>query len=465
MVEAVQSQYPGTQTAESLRLPPHSVEAEQSILGGLMLDNSGWDRIADLLHGGDFYRRDHQLIFEAIGALSEKSIPSDVVTVSEHLEKCSQLDDAGGLAYIASLARDTPSAANIKAYAEIVRERSMLRELIRVGGEIAGSAHANDGRGATDLVDEAERKVFEIAERGQRAGTGFIGLRKILPGVIDRLDELSHSEGDITGVATGFQKFDALTAGLHGGELIIIAGRPSMGKTTLAMNIAENAAIAGKVPTAIFSMEMSAEQLAFRMIGSIGRVNQSNLRTGRFSDEDWTRINSAVAIMSQAPIFIDDTPALSPTEIRARTRRLKREHGLGLIVVDYLQLMGVAGTRENRATEISEISRSLKALAKELNVPIVALSQLNRGVELRTDKRPVMSDLRESGAIEQDADLIAFIYREEVYDPDTPRKGVADIIIAKQRNGPIGDLHLTFLGEYTRFENLIAEDYGLGDYR
>ena len=465
MVEAVQSQYPGTQTAESLRLPPHSVEAEQSILGGLMLDNSGWDRIADLLHSGDFYRRDHQLIFEAIGTLSEKSVPSDAVTVSEHLEKRSQLDDAGGLAYIASLARDTPSAANIKAYAEIVRERSMLRELIRVGGEIAGSAHANDGRGAVDLVDEAERMVFEIAERGQRAGSGFIGLRKILPGVIDRLDELSHSDGDITGVATGFQKFDALTAGLHGGELIIIAGRPSMGKTTLAMNIAENAAIAGKVPTAIFSMEMSAEQLAFRMIGSIGRVNQSNLRTGRFSDEDWTRINSAVALMSQAPIFIDDTPALSPTEIRARSRRLKREHGLGLIVVDYLQLMGIFGTRENRATEISEISRALKALAKELNVPIVALSQLNRGVEQRTDKRPVMSDLRESGAIEQDADLIAFIYREEVYDPETPRKGVADIIIAKQRNGPIGDFHLTFLGEYTRFENLIAEDYGLGDYR
>ncbi|MCZ6537167.1 MAG: replicative DNA helicase [Gammaproteobacteria bacterium] len=465
MVEAVQSQYPGTQTAESLRLPPHSVEAEQSILGGLMLDNSGWDRIADLVHGGDFYRRDHQLIFEAIGALSEKSIPSDAVTVSEHLEKCGQLDDAGGLAYIASLVRDTPSAANIKAYAEIVRERSMLRELIRVGGEIAGSAHANDGRGAADLVDEAERKVFEIAEQGQRAGSGFVGLRKILPGVIDRLDELSHSDGDITGVATGFQKFDDLTAGLHGGELIIIAGRPSMGKTTLAMNIAENAAIACQVPTAIFSMEMSAEQLAFRMIGSIGRVNQSKLRTGRFSDEDWTRINSAVAIMSQAPIFIDDTPALSPTEIRARSRRLKREHGLGLIVVDYLQLMGISGTRENRATEISEISRSLKALAKELDVPIVALSQLNRGVEQRTDKRPIMSDLRESGAIEQDADLIAFIYREEVYDPDTPRKGVADIIIAKQRNGPIGDLHLTFLGEYTRFENLIAEDYGLGDYR
>ena len=465
MVEAVQSQYPGAQTAESLRLPPHSVEAEQSVLGGLMLDNSGWDRVADVVDSADFYRRDHQLIFAAIGTLSEKSVPSDAVTASEHLEKCSQLDDAGGLAYIGGLAKDTPSAANIRAYAEIVRERAMLRELIRVGGEIAGSAHANDGRGAVDLVDEAERKVFEIAERGQRRGTGFVGLKKILPDVIDRLDELSHTEGDITGVATGFQKLDTLTAGLHGGELIIIAGRPSMGKTTLAMNIAENAAIAGKIPTAIFSMEMSSEQLAFRMIGSIGRVNQSNLRTGRFSDEDWTRINSAVAIMSQAPIFIDDAPALSPTEIRARARRLKREHGLGLIVLDYLQLMGISGTRENRATEISEISRSLKALAKELNVPIVALSQLNRSVEQRTDKRPVMSDLRESGAIEQDADVIAFIYREEVYDADTPRKGMADIIIAKQRNGPIGELHLTFLGEYTRFENLIAEDYGLGDYR
>jgi replicative DNA helicase len=465
MVEAVQSQYPGAQTAESLRLPPHSVEAEQSVLGGLMLDNSGWDRVADVVDSADFYRRDHQLIFAAIGTLSEKSVPSDAVTVSEHLEKCSQLDDAGGLAYIGGLAKDTPSAANIRAYAEIVRERAMLRELIRVGGEIAGSAHANDGRGAVDLVDEAERKVFEIAERGQRRGTGFVGLKKILPDVIDRLDELSHTEGDITGVATGFQKLDTLTAGLHGGELIIIAGRPSMGKTTLAMNIAENAAIAGKIPTAIFSMEMSSEQLAFRMIGSIGRVNQSNLRTGRFSDEDWTRINSAVAIMSQAPIFIDDAPALSPTEIRARARRLKREHGLGLIVLDYLQLMGISGTRENRATEISEISRSLKALAKELNVPIVALSQLNRSVEQRTDKRPVMSDLRESGAIEQDADVIAFIYREEVYDADTPRKGQADIIIAKQRNGPIGEFQLTFLGEYTRFENFIAEDYGLGDYR
>ncbi len=464
MVEAVQPQYPGTQTAESLRLPPHSVEAEQAVLGGLLLDNSGWDRIADQVQSSDFYRRDHQLIYAAIGELSEKSIPSDAVTVSEHLEKNGQLDAAGGLAYIAGLAKDTPSAANIKTYAGIVRERSMLRELMRVGGEIASSAHANDGRGAGELVDEAERKVFEIAERGQRSGSGFVGLKKILPAAIDRLDELSHSEGDITGVATGFQKLDAMTAGLHGGELIIIAGRPSMGKTTLALNIAENAAIAGKVPTALFSMEMSAEQLAFRMIGSIGRVYQSNLRSGRFSDEDWTRINSAVAIMSEAPIFIDDTPSLSPTEIRARARRLKREHGLGLIVLDYLQLMVITGTRENRATEISEISRSLKSLAKELNIPIIALSQLNRSVEQRTDKRPVMSDLRESGAIEQDADVIAFIYREEVYDPDTPRKGVADIIIGKQRNGPIGEFHLTFLGEYTKFENLVAEEYGLGDY-
>lgn len=464
MAEAVQSEFPGAQNTESLRLPPHSVEAEQSVLGGLMLDTSGWDRVADVVDNSDFYRRDHQLIFKAISELAERGIPSDAVTVSEHLENSGDLDAAGGLAYIASLAKETPSAANIKAYAEIVQERSVLRELIRVGGEIVGSAQATDGREASEIVDDAERKVFEIAERGQRRGSGFVQLKKILPATIDRLDELSHSDGDITGISTGFQKLDAMTAGLHGGELVIVAGRPSMGKTTLAMNIAEHAAISGKVATAIFSMEMSSDQLAFRMIGSIGRVNQSNLRTGRFNDEDWTRINSAVTIMSDAPIFIDDTPALSPTDVRARARRLKREHDLGLIVVDYLQLMQVAGTRENRATEISEISRGLKALAKELNLPIIALSQLNRSVEQRTDKRPVMSDLRESGAIEQDADVIAFIYREEVYDPDTVRKGVADIIIAKQRNGPIGDLHLTFLGQYTKFENLIAEDYGLGDF-
>jgi replicative DNA helicase len=301
--------------------------------------------------------------------------------------------------------------------------------------------------------------VFQIAERGSRGKQGFKSLKEILPATVDRIDLLHQSDGDITGVSTGYHEFDKMTAGLQKGDLVIVAGRPSMGKTTLAINIAENAAIGSKVPTAIFSMEMPSEQLAFRMISSLGRVDQTHLRTGRFPDEDWSRINTAVQLMSEAPIFIDDTAGLSPTEIRARSRRLKREHGLGLIVIDYLQLMQVPGNKENRATEISEISRSLKALAKELEVPVIALSQLNRGVEQRTDKRPVMSDLRESGAIEQDADIIVFIYREEVYNQDTPRKGIADISIAKQRNGPIGDFPLTFVGRYTKFENWVPETY------
>jgi replicative DNA helicase len=338
----------------------------------------------------------------------------------------------------------------------------MLRQLIEIGGDIASSAHDSEGRDVKELVDLAEQRVFEIADTGQSRGKGFVPLKQILPGTIDRLDVLSHSDGDITGVSTGFTDMDEMTAGLQRGELIIVAGRPSMGKTTLAMNIAENAAIGSNTPAAIFSMEMSAEQLTFRMIGSIGRVNQSSLRRGRLTDEDWVRIDSAVSMLSNAQIFIDDSAGLSPTEVRARSRRLKREHGLGLIVIDYLQLMSVGGTVENRATEISEISRSLKALAKELDVPVIALSQLNRSVEQRQDKKPVMSDLRESGAIEQDADLIVFIYREEVYDAETPRKGVADIIIAKQRNGPVGEFHLTFLGEFTKFENLVAEAYGEG---
>ena len=451
-------------STEPLRVPPHSLEAEQSVLGGLMLDNSAWDTIADAVSAMDFYRRDHRLIFAAIGELAERNEPSDAVTVSEQLERKGELEDAGGLAYLGQLARETPSAANIRAYAAIVRERAMLRELIRIGGEIATSAYQPEGRDASQLVDEAERQVFEIAEQGKRRGAGFQPLKRILGKTIDRLDELQKNEGDVTGLASGFKDFDSMTAGLQPGDLVIIAGRPSMGKTSFAMNIAEHAAIGASASVAIFSMEMSAEQLSFRMISSLGRVNQSNLRRGRFSDEDWSRINSAVTVMSKARIFIDDTPALNPTELRARARRLKREHGLDLVVVDYLQLMQVSGTVENRATEISEISRSLKALARELEVPVVTLSQLNRSVEQRTDKRPVMSDLRESGAIEQDADLIAFIFREEVYNKDTPRKGVADVIIAKQRNGPIGDVHLTFLGEYTKFENYMPDAYGAGPF-
>ena len=449
--------------AERLKLPPHSVEAERSLLGGLMLDQRAWDQVADVVGARDFYRADHRAIFEAVATLTEQNRPPDAVTVSEQLEREGRLEAAGGVDYLARLVEETPSAANVRAYAQIVREHAMLRHLIEIGGDIAASAHDTQGRRVAELVDLAEQRVFEIADRGS-GGPGFKALKDILPGAIDRLDVLSHSDGDITGVSTGFNAMDALTAGLQRGELIVIAGRPSMGKTTLAVNIAENAAIGQKVPTAIFSMEMSAEQLTFRMIGSIGRVNQSGLRRGRLSDEDWSRIDSAVSMMSTAPIFVDDSPGLSPTDVRARARRLKREHNLGLIVVDYLQLMQVAGTVENRATEISEISRGLKALAKELDLPVIALSQLNRSVEQRVDKRPVMSDLRESGAIEQDADVIVFIYREEVYDKETTRKGIADIIIGKQRNGPIGEFHLTFLGEFTKFENLVASDYGEGLY-
>ena len=449
---------------QRLKVPPSSIEAEQSLIGGLMLDATAWDKVADVIISADFYRKDHRLIFEAIANLIEAGSPCDVVTVSEYLDNRNELDHAGGLEYLATLANETAGAANARAYAKILREKSTLRALINAGNEISGSAFTTEGRTASQILDDAERLVFQIAEKGARGKAGFKSLKQILPQAVDRIDLLHQSEGDITGIFTGYTEFDKLTAGLQKGDLIIIAGRPSMGKTTLAVNIAENAAIGAKVPTAIFSMEMPSQQLAFRMISSLGRVDQTHLRTGNFPDEDWSRINTAVQLMSEAPIFIDDSPSLSPTEIRARARRLHREHNLGLIIIDYLQLMQVEGSKENRATELSEISRSLKALAKELEVPVIALSQLNRSVEQRTDKRPVMSDLRESGAIEQDADLIVFIYREEVTNPDTPRKGLADIVIAKQRNGPIGDFPLTFMGRYTKFENWVPDRYAEEGY-
>ncbi len=446
------------------RQPPHSEDAEQSLLGGIMLDERAWDRIADVVGGKDFYRPDHRLIFGAMGDLIERNQPLDAITVGDRLQRQDKLDDAGGRAYLARLVGNTPGAANIRGYASIVREHAMLRQLIEVGGDIAASAFQSEGRQVAELVDRAEQRVFEIAERGERRGSGFIALKEVVQPSIDRLDALSNSEDGITGVATGFEDLDSRTAGLQAGDLVVIAGRPSMGKTTLALNIAENAAIGHSLPIGIFSMEMPKEQVTLRMIGSIGRVDQSHLRSGRLTEDDWTRINSAVSMMSNAPIFVDDAPGLTPTEVRARSRRLKREHGLGLVVVDYLQLMQVSGGTENRATEISEISRSLKGLARELDVPVVALSQLNRSVEQRQDKRPVMSDLRESGAIEQDADVILFIYREEVYDSETPKKGVAEIIIGKQRNGPIGMFLLTFKGEFTRFESHIPDDYSEGVY-
>ena len=459
MVRALDDGYTDDGAERRLKVPPNSIEAEQALIGGLMLNAQAWDKIADVVIGEDFYRKDHRVIFAAIANLVESGSPCDVVTVSEHLDSRGELEQAGGLEYLATLANETAGAANARAYANILRERSTLRALINAGNEISGNAFASDGRTASQVLDDAERMVFEIAEKGSRGRKGFKSLKQILPEAVDRIDLLHQSEGSITGISTGYHEFDKMTAGLQAGDLVIVAGRPSMGKTTLALNVAENAAIGSKVPTAIFSMEMPSQQLAFRMISSLGRVDQTHLRTGNFPDEDWSRINTAVQLMSEAPIFIDDTPSMSPTEIRARARRLHREHGLGLIVIDYLQLMQVEGSKENRATEISEISRSLKALAKELEVPVVALSQLNRSVEQRTDKRPVMSDLRESGAIEQDADLIIFIYREEVYNQDTPRKGIADIAIAKQRNGPIGDFPLTFVGRYTKFENWVPDAY------
>jgi replicative DNA helicase len=441
------------------------VEAEQSVLGGLMLDSAAWDQVADRVLAEDFYRNDHRLIFEAVAGLIERNQPCDAVTLSGHLESQGVLDQVGGLAYLGALARDTPTAANIRAYADIVRERSVLRQLITAGNDIVSNALEPEGREAREIVDAAERVVFEIAERGSRGKVGFQPLKAILPGVVEKIDEMYHSDGKLTGISTGFKMLDDMTSGLNAGDLIIIAGRPSMGKTTLAVNIAENAALGAGKSAAIFSMEMSSESLTLRMISSLGRINQGHLRSGRLSEEDWPRIDSAMTQLGAAKIYVDETPALTPTEVRARARRLKRERGLDLIVVDYLQLMQVPGTKENRATEISEISRSLKALAKELKVPVIALSQLNRGVEQRENKKPVMSDLRESGAIEQDADVILLIYREEFYDNNTTRKGIADIIIAKQRNGPTGEVQMTFLGQYTKFENYAPESYGEGVFR
>ncbi len=450
--------------AETFKVAPHSVEAEQSVLGGLMLDNETWDQVSEIVAEDDFYRHDHRMIFRAVAELSRLTKPFDVITLSEWMQDVGILDKAGGLPYLGALAKNTPSAANIKAYAQIVRERAVLRQLAQAGAEISDSVYNKGARNSEELLDDAERLVFNIADQGARGRRGFSPLKDLLVKAVDRIDTLFHLDNPITGVPTGYTDFDERTSGLQASDLIIVAGRPSMGKTSFAMNVVEHAAIKNKTPVAVFSMEMPGEQLAMRMMSSLGRIDQHRVRTGKLSDDDWPRLTSAVSLLADAPIFIDDSPALTPNEVRARARRLMREHGLGLIVIDYLQLMQVGGSKENRVSEISEISRSLKSLAKELKVPVIALSQLNRSLEQRPNKRPVMSDLRESGAIEQDADLIVFIYRDEVYNEDSPDKGTAEIIISKQRNGPIGTTRLTFLGQYTRFENFTSGDYHNEDY-
>lgn len=448
---------PELATIENLKVPPHSIEGEQAVLGGLLLSPRAWDQVADVVTEADFYREDHRLVFRAIHELNDRGKPCDAVTVTEWFESHGKADQVDGGSYINQLTSSTPSAANVKAYAEIVREKSVLRQLIDVGSEITSGVFASDGRDSQELLEAAERKVFAIAEQGMRAGSDFVSVQETIKEAIEKIQELHEFEGEITGTPTGFKNFDKLTAGLQPSDLIIIAGRPAMGKTTLAMNIAEHAAIKSDVPVAIFSMEMSSLQLVMRLFSSLGQIDQTRLRTGNLDDLDWPKLTSAMNLLHKSHIFIDETPSLSPSELRARARRLKREHDIGLIVVDYIQLMAVPGTKENRATEIAEISRSLKAIAKELHVPVIALSQLNRALEQRPNKRPIMADLRESGSIEQDADLIIFIYRDEVYNEETPEKGKAEIIIGKHRNGPTDTVILTFQGQWLRFVNYAPE--------
>jgi len=439
-----------------LRIPPHSLEAESSVIGGLLLDNTAWDKIGDVLIDADFYRYEHRLVFSSVSTLINANRAADVITVFEHLQTQGKADEIGGLAYLNSLAQYVPSSANIRRYAEIVRERSILRKLISVSDEIATSAMSTKGKPVPLILDEAEQKIFNIGEEGARMRQGFQSMGNLVVQLLDRVEEMSQNPNDITGVPTGFFDLDRMTSGMQAGDLIVLAARPSMGKTALAINIAENVALKEGLPVAVFSMEMGASQLAIRIVGSIGRIDQTRLRTGKLLDEEWPRLTEAVERLRNVSLSIDETPGLTPSELRANARRLARSCGkLGLVVVDYLQLMtGSSGSDgDNRATELGEISRGLKMLAKELQCPVIALSQLNRGVEQRTDKRPMMSDLRESGAIEQDADVIMFIYRDDYYNKDSKEPGVAEIIIGKQRNGPTGKVKLTFLKPITKFES------------
>ncbi|TWH77211.1 replicative DNA helicase [Azomonas agilis] len=448
----------------NLKVPPHSLEAEQAVLGGLMRENTAWERVCEQVSESDFYRYDHRLIFRAIQQLAERNQPFDVVTLAEQLDQAGVGAQTGGLAYLGDLVRNTPSVANIKAYAQIIRERATLRQLITISNQIAETAYFPQGLKAEEVLDEAERQIFQIAEARPKTG-GPLPINELLSKTVNRIDTLFNSHQGLIGVSTGFSDLDEKTNGLQGSDLIVIAGRPSMGKTTFAMNMVESAVLRTDKAVLVFSLEMPADSLVMRLLSSLGRIDQTKIRTGKLEDDDWPRLTSAVNLLTERKLFIDDTAGISPTEMRARARRLAREHGeIGLIMVDYLQLMRIPGASgENRTNEISEISRSLKALAKEFNCPVLALSQLNRSLEQRPNKRPVNSDLRESGAIEQDADIIMFIYRDEVYNPNSEYKGVAEIIIGKQRNGPIGTVRLAFLGRYTRFDNLAPGTYQFED--
>jgi replicative DNA helicase len=457
---------PDRQIAQ-LRVPPHSIEGESSVLGGLLLDNEAWDRVGDILLDTDFYRHEHRQIYATIGVLVNGNKPADVITVFEHLQSQGKAEEIGGLAYLNSLAQYVPSASNIRRYAEIVRDRSILRKLVSASDEIATNAFNPKGRPVAEIVDESEQKIFNIGEQGKRNKQGFQAMDALVVSLLDRVQEMADNPNDVTGVPTGFIDFDRMTAGLQAGDLIVLAARPSMGKTALAINIAEHVALAEGLPVAIFSMEMGAAQLAVRIVGSIGRIDQGHLRTGKLTDDEWPRLSEAIERLRTISLHIDESAGLNSSELRANARRLSRQCGqLGLIVVDYLQLMsGSGGDGENRATELGEISRGLKMLARELKCPVIALSQLNRSVEQRPDKRPMMSDLRESGAIEQDADIIMFIYRDEYYTKDQCKEpGVAEVIIAKQRNGPTGTVKLAFMNRFTKFENLAHGGGGGDDY-
>ncbi len=443
----------------NIKTPPHAFEAEQSVIGGLLLDNTAWEQVGEILIENDFYSRAHRLIFQAITTLASKNLPIDLVTIQEALSSCEQLEEIGGFAYLIEIAKNTPSAANIKAYADIVRERALIREMIHTANEIIEAGYDPQGRSASDLLDEAERRVFNIVEQRTQNGEGPQPLRQVLNKTLDRIETLfNHPHNGVTGVSTGFKDLDNKTSGLQSADLVVIAARPSMGKTTFAMNICEHVAMTRDKPVVIFSLEMPSEQIIMRMIASLGRIDQTKIRTGQLDESDWAKVSSTINLLiNKGLLFIDDSPGLTPNQLRTRARRIAREQGgISMIMIDYLQLMRVPNVAENRTLEISEISRSLKAIAKELECPVVALSQLNRSLEQRADKRPVNSDLRESGAIEQDADLILFIYRDEVYNDDSSDKGTAEIIIGKQRNGPIGRIRLTFQGQYSRFDNYVG---------